>query len=98
MEDLKNILDEILKKNNLFVDFKLKKIQTKWKEIAGEKIYQVTKPEKIDKNVLIILCNHPGWVTTLNQFKSELLKKIIAFSQLSDIIDIKFKFGSFDID
>lgn len=47
-----------------------------WPELVGPKIAEHTKPVKLTRNRLEVLCDHDVWRTELQFLKPELLKNI----------------------
>ena len=66
-----------------------------WKEIVGEKIAAVTKPEYISRRALIVTVTHSAWAQELNFMKPVILQKLAHYLKKGDIVnDIVFRVGS----
>ncbi len=90
---INDILNNILKKSNLAGNFKIMQIKKKWKNIVGIQLFEHTNPEKLENSILIVNCDHPGWINNLILLKNEILTNISQnFNKDINIKDIKFKY------
>jgi len=98
LEEVKNIIEEILKNNNLSENFDLQRIKSRWKDIIGNQLYNNTIPSNIYNKTITVFTNHPAWISTLKQFETELLEKINSIFKEKKIEKIIFKFGKIEKD
>lgn len=85
MKELKEIFDELAKKNNLFLHIKSRIVLNEWEKIVGSHIAKHTIPY-IKGNTLIIICDDPMWLMEISFFKDKIKKK---FNDLSGIEIVK---------
>ena len=91
---IKNIIDSIFNDINHSSDLNLVKLKNKWEYIVGQELFKYTKPQKIQGNKLYILCNHQGWINTLQFHKKRILENILKnFENEINIEDIIFHYG-----
>jgi predicted nucleic acid-binding Zn ribbon protein len=93
--EIKDNIDRVLKKSELFFDFKIFRLKNRWKTIVGEQLGAHTWPYKILYNqTLVVSCDHQGWVSSMQFYKKDILEKLhTGFSgEYDGIIDIKFVF------
>lgn len=51
-------------------------IREAWQELAGKQIAHHSAPASLDKHVLSIHVDHPGWMPELERMKRQLLHKL----------------------
>ena len=88
--ELKKALDSYFKKNNLKEKIEQHNIHIIWEELAGKKISNITKVEKIKNNILFIKTKNSAWRSELTFQKEKLKKQIIEKSPNIKIKDIRF--------
>lgn len=73
---LSTALDDVLKQYGL--DIKLRKFEALnvWEKVVGEQIAKVTKPERIERDVLYVRVKKAVWRNELVFLKKEIIKKI----------------------
>lgn len=64
---------------------------SRWEEIVGEKISKITRPEKIQKNTLIVKVDNAPWRAELTFRKKEILEKIQKTTDSDSIKNILFR-------
>ena len=74
--DIRDIIDDIFKRTSFLSDFRIIRLKKVWKEIIGDQLYKHTIPVKIDRDTLVINCDHQGWINTLQFYKKEILENI----------------------
>jgi hypothetical protein len=90
---LKNIINSYEYKNGL----KISLLNSQWKNIIGEKLFNHTQPDKILKKTLYIKCSHTGWVSTLQFYKKDIINNIMnMFPDDFDISGIIFFYGKIE--
>ena len=67
------------------------KIFDVWNSAVGEQIAKVAKPERLEKNVLVVNVSNSPWRSELTFRKKEILEKIHTVTNSKSIIDIKFR-------
>jgi hypothetical protein len=92
--EIKDVLEKILKKTNFYFDFKIFRLKGKWINIVGKKLSEHTRPYKIYKDLLLIACDHQGFINSLQLYKDEIIRKIKKFTKEDKILinDVKFIF------
>jgi predicted nucleic acid-binding Zn ribbon protein len=90
---LNKILDNFFKNKGFGNDLSLHIIKKNWNKIIGNQLFEHTSPFMIEKDTLIIKCDHQGWITSLSFYKKEILNKInVELNGKGEILDIKFIF------
>jgi|GEM_PF-6369477 len=90
-----SIIDSIFRNIDYIEDFKLLKIKKKWPDIIGDKLFKHASPYKLYNDVLIIKCDHQGWINTLQLYKKNILDNIKLKIDSNIIVnDIKFIYKS----
>ena len=64
---------------------------TGWAEVVGEKVADVTLPEKLDRGVLTVRVTNAVWKYELTMRKGEILRKIHARFGERAVSDIHWK-------
>ncbi len=65
-----------------------------WREIVGDKIADVTKPEYISRRALLVTVKHSAWAQELTFQKQVLLQKLARYLKKGDIVtDMVFRVG-----
>lgn len=65
-----------------------------WREIVGDKIADVSKPEYISRRALIVTVTHSAWAQELAFQKQVLLQKLARYLKKGDIVnDMVFRVG-----
>lgn len=90
--DIKKILENIFKESKILPDINVLLLKKNWENIIGDQLYEHTEPIRINKNQLIIKCDHQGWINSLQFYKSEIINNINSLSNNNIIKDIKFIF------
>jgi len=64
---------------------------SRWSEIVGDRISQISKAEKIEQGVLYVQVNSPVWRSELVFMKSNLINSMNEALAKNVVKDIKFK-------
>lgn len=88
-----DILKEAMKRRNIPVDIRDRKIVSDWENTVGPVISQQTRPEKIRNRTLYLTVSSPIWMQQLQFMKKELLEKVNAALQKDAVSDIFFNVG-----
>lgn len=91
-KEIKKIIENIFRENKMFPDMNILLLKKNWKEIIGDQLYNHTEPLRIHNNLLIVNCDHQGWINSLQFYKEEIIKNINNISDINLIKDIKFIF------
>lgn len=66
-----------------------------WREIVGDKIADISKPEYISRRALIVTVKHSAWAQELTFQKPVLLQKLARYLKKGDIVnDMIFRIGA----
>jgi len=85
MKELREILDELARRNKLFLQIKSRMVLREWEGIVGEHVARHTTPF-INGNTLVITCDDPIWLMEISFFKDEIKRK---FNDLAGIEIVK---------
>lgn len=90
-DELGSILKKVSEDFEEAVDPRISLLRDTWKSIAGEQIALHSDPQYIDRYVLYILVDHPGWMPELQKAKKPILSRIQkAFIGKRPVRDIRF--------
>lgn len=88
---LESILQEVSEDLDQPVDPRVSLLKDRWSEIAGEQIAKHSQPQYIDRFILYIQVNHPGWMPELQKAKRPILSRVQqAFANHRPIRDVRF--------
>jgi predicted nucleic acid-binding Zn ribbon protein len=63
-----------------------------WREIVGERLAKVSRPEVIENRRLIVQVAHPAWAQELSMIKPVLLESLAKYLRPGDVVgDMVFK-------
>ncbi|MGL1932809.1 MAG: DUF721 domain-containing protein [Desulfotalea sp.] len=88
--DIASVLPKIIKKKGWQVELERYDIFKKWTDFVGEDVAEVTKPLKVDRNILFVEVENSAWMQQLQYQKIGILEDLNAFLKLSRFSDIKF--------
>ncbi len=94
MNSLKNILDEVLLKRQIYVKIKGNLALFQWGKIVGDKLMNYTTPLFYRENELFIGVTSPLFMQELTFMKADIIRKINENIVDSPVKDIKFKLVS----
>jgi predicted nucleic acid-binding Zn ribbon protein len=63
----------------------------RWQRIAGDEIAAHSHPIELEKGVLIVEADHPGWIQTIGLRKTELLAALKMAAPEAGIADIRVR-------
>lgn len=66
-------------------------IITSWKELVGEQIARVAKPQRVENGVLLVTVESAPWRAELTMRRREIVAKINAATGKKAIVDIRFR-------
>ena len=88
--EIKDILKNIFHEKNM-PDLRIHRLKSNWISIVGDNLSHHTSPARIQGTNLFIICDHQGWISTLQFYKEEIKKNIKNhFDNEIRIEDIKF--------
>jgi len=90
-EDIKNIINNVIKKIEKKGPGKKEKIYKLWGDVAGEMAMAHSRPIGIKKGILTIEIDSSTWLYELNIRKNELLLGLK--KEIEGLKDIRFKMG-----
>jgi predicted nucleic acid-binding Zn ribbon protein len=64
-----------------------------WPEIAGAKLAAHTRAIKLERGVLVVAVDDPGWLAQLVFLKPKLLAKVAGRARKGAITDLRFTLG-----
>jgi predicted nucleic acid-binding Zn ribbon protein len=89
---ISNILDEILRKDEVKVAILPHLLIERWPIIAGEQLAKHVTPSHLQNGILYLYADHPGWLAECRRLpKANVLKKISTIPDIPDIKDIRFQ-------
>ena len=90
MELLGSVLNKVF--NDLGIEKSIKRYQvlSDWRKIVGKKIAEVTEPQRISDNKIIVKAKNDVWRNELVFYKTAILKKIQTKTGSQTIKDIIF--------
>lgn len=66
-----------------------------WREIVGERLAKVSRPEVIENRRLIVQVAHPAWAQELSMIKPVLLESLAKYLRPGDVVgDMVFRVAS----
>ncbi len=88
---LGEVLPRVMKRLNLDRVVQEQRVVEVWPEVVGEKIAQHTRATSMQRGVLLVLVDNPGWMTQLTFLKPELLRKLAPRARKGIVKDIRFR-------
>ena len=76
LQKLGNILQGILKKQNITIDSEEQRLLVIWNSAVGLQISAHTRPEKLKRNTLFVKVSSSVWMHQLHILKSDIIEKI----------------------
>ncbi len=92
-EDIKGILDKVIRRIEKQGPASREKILTAWQDIVGEKASSHSRPVGIRRRVLTIEIDSSTWLYQLNLKKMTILRDIKKELGSDKIEDIRFRMG-----
>jgi predicted nucleic acid-binding Zn ribbon protein len=90
-KELNSILETSIRSLGLSHGIAQGKVLNEWNTIVGEHIANVTKPERFDKDTLIISVTSSAWRNELLFYKENILKKIATLVGDGIVKDLRFR-------
>lgn len=76
MKKASDILNSFLDKNLYSKAEEYNRLFTSWDAIAGERVASHSNIRDLEKTVLVVEADHPGWIQILQAEQTKLLKKV----------------------
>jgi len=74
---ISDLIPNVMKKIGLEKPFWENELIEKWDELVGPQLATHTRPGRLDRKILYIYVNHPGWLNELARYgQKEMLKKL----------------------
>jgi len=96
MKQLGPVIENILRRHNLWHGYQQYLIIDQWPEIVGSDLAEVTKAEKIDNGLLRVTVKDSVWAHHLSMMKPRLINKLNNFAGGKVVNDIFFLIGDFE--
>lgn len=88
--DIASILPNVIRKKGWAVELERYDIFKEWAGFVGEEVAEVTKPLKVDRNIIFIEVANSAWMQQLQYQKIGILDDLNGYLKLSRFSDIKF--------
>lgn len=72
----KDTFAEILAKLDVDINDPFPTLCLHWKEIVGERLYEVVRVVELKRNTLVLKCTHPAWSASVQMQKEAILNRI----------------------
>ncbi len=96
MKKLGPVIENILRRHNLWHGYQQYLIVEQWPEIVGPDLAEVTKAESISNGLLRVLVKDSVWAYHLSMMKPRLKTKINNFAGGKVVTDIFFQIGDLE--
>jgi len=97
LSKIKGILSKVLAQRGLDKKVERYEFILHWRNIVGEKLSEVSKPECIRNRALIVNVLHPVWAQELTFMKPMLLQKLSHYLKPGDVVtEMVFRVGPID--
>ncbi len=95
MKQIGPLIENILKRNNLWNGYQQYLVVVHWDDIVGAELAEVTRAESISKGVLKVLVKDSVWSYHLSMLKPKLIGKLNEKAGRGIVKDIFFKIEPF---
>ncbi len=96
MKPLGTVIENILRRHNLWYAYQQHLIIDSWVTIVGSELSEVTRAEKISKGVLLVFVKDSVWAYHLSMLKPQLIKKLNNYAGNKIVKDIIFQIGELE--
>ena len=69
------------------------KLLQAWPQVVGERIARHTQALSVNRRILVVAVDSPGWMMQLTFLKPELLRKLAPRAKKDELRDIRFVLG-----
>lgn len=90
LQDIQVLLEHVLKKNHITEDINFKTISERFSEVVGPLLIDHVKPEKIDKNILVLKVDNSALKFEMNLQKKAIIAKCNTLLRKPFIQGIRF--------
>ena len=88
---VKEILEDVLKKRNIYVKIKEYEVLNIWDKVVGEYVSENAKPETIRNKILYVNVKNSLWMQELVFLKNGFINSINKYMGIEVVKDINFK-------
>jgi len=96
MKQLGPVIENILRRHNLWTAYQQYLIVERWPEIVGGDLAEVTSAESISNGLLRVLVKDSVWAYHLSMMKPQLIKKLNNYAGNKVVNDIFFQIGTLE--
>jgi hypothetical protein len=75
-KDVSSLLSSFLDSSRFVQGRKFSGLHESWSTIAGERLAAHTRPTEMERGILVVEAEHPGWIQLLQMRQSELLQAL----------------------
>lgn len=93
MKKVGPVVENILKKHNLWKGYQQYLVVVHWEELVGAELAEVTRADSISRGVLQVLVKDSVWSYHLSMLKPGLIKKLNEKAGRGVVQEIFFKIG-----
>lgn len=93
MKEIGEIIEQLLKKKNMWHLVQEYSLIDEWENIVGKRIASVTRARSISRGVLKVNVADSTWSYHLNLLKPRLIKKLNEHAEKKAVTDIIFQIG-----
>jgi hypothetical protein len=88
MEEIKNIVERLIKKTGFSEDMVIEKIHDNWSRIAGQKLCSKTEPFKYNDGKLFVYADNSTVKSELGYIRREIIKKANLASGIDGVKEV----------
>lgn len=96
MKHLGPVIENILRRHNLWSGYQQHLVVECWPEIVGGDLAEVTRAESISNGLLRVLVKDSVWAYHLSMMKPQLIKKLNSYAGSKVVNDIFFQIGNIE--
>lgn len=89
-EKIENIVDNILSERGYYSICKEYEAISKWKEIVGDRISEISNCDRIENGILYVKVSSASWRNELVYLKNQIIRQIKKETECTTIKDIVF--------
>jgi len=89
---ISDVIPDVMKKIGLEKPFWENELIEKWNELVGPQLAAHTRPGRLDRKILYVYVNHPGWLNELARYgQKEILKKLQDYFGANKIKNVRLQ-------
>ncbi len=96
MKQLGPVIENILRRHNLWHGYKQHLIIESWPDIVGSDLAEVTRAESVSNGLLRITVKDSVWAYHLSMMKPQLIKRLNKYAGSKVVNDIFFQIGELE--